>query len=388
MMHSAKWTASNVSTRVVLLLIFFISACTSITGRHDPLYRAEPHTSDIRATAENSVSGIVSISIEVTAGRMTDCSEFAVAQGMKTRSIIPCRIGATVTTNTCTFSGAPAVATCTATIPIQSSTLVSYVVSAVSGSGQTTTAPEIAYAGGTQTQQRVARPVYWHRKSTRGPFIELGLFPDSDYSAGVAAPLNPYRQFTDHLDSILGDVFFNTTDPIARTYTGNRRLFNLWAGPFGANSEGCARTFTGDAQSVSAVMDGSAILHRNDFTDCGSISAGGAGSVQATLSDPSYVLVHESGHFLFALSDEYAAGGHVTTMPCNNNYASQTACQAAAPAVGAATAQCQQMGTTGIWRIATADETMADRSLASDFRDDSAQCVANRFKACDNGSCY
>lgn len=384
-MQFAKW---NISTSVALVLSLLMSACTSITARHEPLYRAEPHTSEIRATAQNAQFGIVSISIEVTAGPMSDCSEFAVVPGMNTRSIIPCRNSATVTPNVCTFAGAPAVATCTATVPIQASTLVSYVVSAVSANGQTTTAPEVAYAGGTQLLQRVARPVYWHRQATLGSRIDLGLFPDSDYRTGIAVLLAPYRRFTDDVSVLLGSVFFNTTDLFASAYTGDRQFFNLWAGPFGANAEGCTRTFLGDTQPVSAVMDGSAILHRNAFRDCASISIGGAGSVQATEADPAWILVHESGHFLFGLSDEYDGGGYIASMPCNNVYATLQACQSAAPGNGATAAQCQQIGATGFWRIATANETMADRVLVSNFRDDSATCFSNRITSCHNGSCY
>jgi hypothetical protein len=316
---------------------------------------------------------------------MTDCSEFAIVPGMNTRSLIPCRSSAALTTHTCTFAGAPAVATCTASVPIQASTLVSYVVSAVSANGQTTTAPEIAYSGGTQTLQRLARPVYWHRQLSRSSRIDVGSFPDSDYAILV----NPYPQFTGHLGAILDGAYFNTSDPFARAYTQDRQFFNLWAGPFGADAEGCSRTIGGDAQSVAAVMDGSAIVHRSSFRDCASISVGGgAGSVQGTETDPAWLFVHESAHFLFGLSDEYSGGGYIATMPCNNVYANAPACQAAAPGNGATIAQCQQIGSTGFWRIATASETMANRNTSSDFRDDAARCVSNRLAACYNGSCY
>jgi hypothetical protein len=177
-------------------------------------------------------------------------------------------------------------------------------------------------------------------------------------------------------------------DTFADTYTGNRHLFNLWAGPFGANAEGCSRNFSGDALLVSAVMDGSAILHEKTFRDCASISLGGAGSTDATASDPAWLLTHESGHFLFGLSDEYAGGGYDPTQSCRNAYESQTACQTAAPGVGATTAQCAQIGMTGFWRIVGANETMADRQLSSNWRDDSNACVSNRFSSCFYGACY
>ena len=375
---------------VTLLLALSLSACTTIATSHDPLYRAQAHNSEIRATAQNTQVGITRIVIDVTTGSMTDCSEFAVVPGMNTRSVIPCRVGAAVTSHTCTFAGAPAVATCTTTVPIQASTMITYVASAVAANGQTTIAPEIAYSGGSQQPNRIARPVYWHRQLDRHTRIDLGLFPDADY--GTTGPLivDPYSRFTADLDPILDGAFFNTTDLFANRYTSDRQFFNLWAGPFGADAQGCTRSFTGDAVWVSAIMDGSAIVHRISFRDCGSITAGGggAGSVDATATDPSWLLVHESGHFLFGLSDEYVGGGYDATMPCNNVYQSQQACQSAAPGVGATAAQCAQIGTTAFWRIATANETMANRVLQSDFRDDAERCFSNRITSCYNGNCY
>jgi hypothetical protein len=165
----------------VLLLGSVAAGCTTVTTTHRPIYRAEPHTSEIRATAENPQFGISSIVINVTSGAMTDCSEFSVVPGMNTRSIIPCRGGAVQTANTCVFAGAPANATCNVSLPIERSTLVSYTVTATSGAGQTSTTDEVAYAGGTQILQRVARPVYWHRQASRGSRIDLAFFPDTDY---------------------------------------------------------------------------------------------------------------------------------------------------------------------------------------------------------------
>jgi hypothetical protein len=231
-----------------LLAVTALCACTTISTSHDPLYRAQAHDSEIRVTAQNMQVGIASISIEVTTGAMTDCSEFAVVPGMTTRSIIPCRVGAAVTSNMCTFSGAPAVATCTARVPIQTSTMVTYVASAVATNGQAIKAPEIAYSGGTGQPERIARPVYWHRQLNRVGRIDLGVFPDTDYRTGTPVFVDPYSRFTADLDTILDGAFFNTTDLFANRYTGDRQFFNLWAGPFGANAEGCTRTFTGDAR--------------------------------------------------------------------------------------------------------------------------------------------
>jgi hypothetical protein len=383
-------TLSKVTALITPLLVCIVTGCTQVTARHNPLYRASPHDSEIQATAQNDTFGISNISINVISGAMTDCSGFSAVHGMNTRSITPCRVGAIQTTNACTFAGAPTAATCTVTIPIEADTMVSYIVTVVAGNGIETTLPEISYSGGTLSQQRIARPVYWHRQQMRGSRIDLGAFPDFDYRAGLAVSLNPYRHFTDDLTAIFNGAFFNTTDSFASRYTADRQFFNLWAGPFGANAEGCSRSFNGDAMAVSAVMDGSTILHRNAFRDCASLTAGGggAGSVEASANDPAWLLTHESGHFLFQLSDEYDGGGYDATLSCPNVYSSMQTCQSAAPSVGAAATQCAKIGSQSFWRIVTTNETMSDRVLNSDLRDDAERCFTTRISSCSNGMCY
>jgi len=75
-----RWAVSPVAI-ATLLAVTALCACTTISTSHDPLYRAQAHDSEIRVTAQNMQVGIASISIEVTTGAMTDCSEFAVVPG-------------------------------------------------------------------------------------------------------------------------------------------------------------------------------------------------------------------------------------------------------------------------------------------------------------------
>jgi hypothetical protein len=139
------------------------------------------------------------------------------------------------------------------------------------------------------------------------------------------------------------------------------------------------------------------IFHRNPFRDCSSFTVAGgggaSGTVETTETNPGPLFVHESGHFLFALVDEYCCnGGYRTDLPCPNLYESQTACQSAAPAVGASTAQCTQINAQGgrvFWRISSAQETMDQQGLNTDFRDDSRACVRRYLEACKTGgSCF
>lgn len=373
--------------RVILLCatagVFATGCATSLTARHTPLYRASPHSSTIAANATNNQAGISQITIQVTRGTMTDCTELGVAP-----SVIPCRSGATVSGFGCGWGPTPpASATCSIALSLGQQELVTYRVTATPGSGSTRSTPEITYAAGFPPTAFIARPVWWHRGEDLATKIDLGLFPDADYSGD-------YLGFTNDLETLLTGTFFNSPQEFAQTYTLFRESHNLWAAPFGADAQGCSRAFSPAVTPVSAVMDGRAIVHRNDFRDCASISLGGAGSVWAGAGDADWILMHESGHFLHGQGDEYCCdGGYGTAGTCRNVFDSQNDCQTYAAANGFAAGLCQQIASgstmTGKWRMDDATlETMEDRTDSSDWRDNSRSCVQSRYGNCAGGSCY
>jgi hypothetical protein len=355
---------------------------TSISARHTPFYRASPHSSTIAVSAVNNQSGIRQIRVNVTRGTMTDCTELGGAP-----SVIPCRTGAVTTGHICPFSGSPASATCNVNLALGNREMVSYTATVTPSSGSSRSTVEVTYAAGFPPAAFIARPVWWHRDQGRAGKIDLGFFPDADYSGD-------YLQFTNHLEPLIAGVFFNSGQEFAQTYTLFRETHNLWAGPFGADAEGCSRSFNAQVTPVSAAMDGRAIVHRNDFRDCASISLGGSGSVFATAGDADWILVHESGHFLHGQGDEYCCdGGYGTSGSCKNVFGSQSACESYASANGFPAAQCTRIvsGTTqtNAWRVDDAQlETMRDRTDNSNWRNTSNQCVVQRYVACGGGSCY
>jgi hypothetical protein len=199
-----------------------------------------------------------------------------------------------------------------------------------------------------------------------------------------------YRAFTDDLQLVVLPVFYTDTNTYSTWTRTWKNLFNLWAGPTGGDGQGCTRTFAEPAATVRAAFDGTAILHRNAFRDCASISlGGGAGTAQTNLSDASWVLLHESGHFLFGLGDEYVGGGNASVSTPKNVEASKAACEATSTTYGVPTAQCVQIGTSGTWRNDDGQSTtMEDRTLASDWRTLSAKALGTHVSRCTSGACY
>lgn len=360
------------------ILILFAGCATRVSAIHDPLYRASSHTSTITATASNSSVGIKRVTITVTTGEMTDCTE----QG-RPPSIIPCRRNATTITHVCNYSGGPSSVTCTYSQAIGNQAIVSYQVEAEPVSGSSKSTSEITFSGGFPPTAGIARPIWWHRDQPMAGKIDIGFFPDQDYAGD-------YLDFTDDTETIALGAFFNGGQQFSSVYTLFNHNVNLWAAPFGADANGCSRSFNSLVTPIAAVSDGEAIVHKNFFRDCSAIALGGAGSVYGKAGDSDWIFVHESGHFLHGQGDEYCCdGGYATSGGCANVFSSKAACQAAASGHGADASNCVQIGTTGAWRNDDGTlETMVIENDNSNWRDDSSYCVIQRFIACGNGSCY
>jgi hypothetical protein len=292
--------------------------------------------------------------------------------------------------------------TCALPLALGDRRLVTYTATAKNGAGSTSSTSPVTYAAGaplTQAQINLplfgsftiawetARPVVWHTGAPGGGgtpanTIDVGFFPDADFGTN-------YLAFTNGLQTIAKGAFFNTTDQFASDYTVWKNLFNLWAGPAGADAQDCSRTIGGSAATVAGVTDGQAILHQNAFRDCADLALGGKGSTQTTLTDAAWVFVHESGHFLHGLGDEYVGGGNASVSDPANIYSSESSCKTAASNLSISQSFCAQIGTTGKWRMDDGNATtMEDRVLSSDWRTASDVAISRRVAKCVNGSCY
>ena len=189
---------------ILLAVVLYTGCTTSLSVIHNPLYRAAPHTSEITATAKNSSVGIEKISITVTTGEMTDCTELGVPPSM-----IPCRRNASTIVHECNFAGSPSTATCTYSQSLGNQSIVTYsaVAEPVSGSSRSTS--EITYSGGFPPTAGIARPVWWHRGDPLAGKIDIGYFPDADY-------MGLYTEFTDDIQVIILGSFFNSSQNLQK----------------------------------------------------------------------------------------------------------------------------------------------------------------------------
>lgn len=381
-------------------LLFLLTGCAGtprVSALHDPLYRAENHASTITARAMESRDGIASISIEAVVGELTACTgSFGFLP-----SLIPCRTGASTTAVLCIFPNVKTEVSCALPIAITPQRLVTYKATARSAKSRTAATGSVTYAGGAPLTQvqinagfvsipinwETARPVIWRTDAPssttdRGDKIDLGFVPDPD--------MPNYRAFTDDMQALVLPLLYTDTNQFSVWTRTWKNLFNVWAGPAGADGEGCTRTFNVPASTVRGAFDGTAILHRNAFRDCASISlGGGSGTTQTNLADAPWVLLHEAGHFLFGLGDEYFGGGNSSISKPMNVYGTEATCQSNSTTNSLPSSQCVQIGTSGTWRnddgVAT---TMEDRVLTSDFQTLSGRAMSNQVSACVSGACY
>lgn len=335
--------------------------------------------------------GIRRIDLRVVSGTIVGCSQ---VRGVD--SVTPCRKGALTETHTCQFGlepGHEAEAECVYRHTFGAGTLVTYQATATTGTGTSLRDDEISFSQEDSSTSKLLRPIIW--RSARAPLatIDIGFFPSGDYGNG-------YTAFLVDVEKLVSKVFFGTAS-FAAAYSESRGLFNIWAGPFGAEVSVCDRTFDAATSAMKTRLTGSVILHQNPFdgeaTDCATLSLG-SGSAEASVfteSDGSpEIFVHESGHFLHGLGDEYPCrGGYGTVDDCRNLFKSDQecdeyrghrihdgrcvplACPSAAP---------------DVWRIANDQTEIMEVFFSADaaWRLASRQCVQARFDKCRAGMCY
>jgi len=361
---------------------FIVVKPLSVRARHNPLYKAESHISTISANAEDSISGINKVTLTITKGKMTDCTELGAMA-----SVIPCRKDAVTFTHVCTYPAALTEVMCQYSENFGDEAIITYKAVAESGVGVATESEEITFAAGYPPSGVLARPIWWHRSDPMGSKIDIGFFPDADYT-GI------YSDFTPHLETIVSGAFFNI-QPFAQTYTENRKLFNLWAAPFGADAEHdlYSISFHSSLTPITGAMDGNVIVHKVQFRDFATLSLGGEGTVFGNAGDAGWIFMHESGHFLYGQGDEYCCdGGYGTAWACKNVFSSQSSCRSYALANSFNPDSCVEIASgtthTGAWRFDGDLDTLRDRNVYSDWRDGCRKCVLEILNRCATGSCY
>jgi hypothetical protein len=405
---------------LAIACVSMLSACsdTTISVRHDPPYRAEPHLSTISVTAR-SETGIKRIDVELLVGDLVACAS---STGLP--SMFPCRRrDAYWTTYTCNFdlppisgeepsaelpadvSAYPIEATCPVSRTLNALTLLTYRATVLDGSGRSTPTNYITYSGGAPpvAQPTVApsfadvlRPVWLEFDDSSIPaenmasHVDVAFLPEVDWGAD-------YRGFADSTGDIASHLVFeplngNEVPQVMADYLLSKRLFNYWVGPVGADADVhrdvCDLFSTGWVGAAQAVTDAQAIVHKIPFRDCS--RATGWGTV--TAEPNAYVTyAHESGHFLFSMGDEYQGAQGLALSDPPNNVATPEDCEQTASAYGFPVDLCVPIQSSPLWRITDGSPEIMAATLPFpwyDWQDTNNVLFQRRMAACLAGSCW
>jgi hypothetical protein len=203
----------------------------------------------------------------------------------------------------------------------------------------------IGFAVGTQAQSNEPIPVYTRGNSSTA--IDIVLIPvDYDQSAGRTT-----RDFVNAARDFIVNGYL-----AQRQIDDDRDRWNFYVNPV---TGGLAQTTVGTTVNrsvtqplnwtqVASVADSVAYVHNNGgWRDFGVFGGAGIGYFTILAGTPG-TIVHETGHALFGLSDEYCCDGGTTTStwPSPNIFTDQASCQSSATAHGVATGDCVQLSAT------------------------------------------
>ncbi|MEO8380714.1 MAG: hypothetical protein ABI779_13705 [Acidobacteriota bacterium] len=352
----------------ILLVVSVLSvACSHATliARHRPMHPGNAQAVTFEASAVNADR--VTLSYEryslTTGTGGTHVQTLAVAE---------------TEVKTCNPAGSSASITCTHTMPsafpFPAASLIAYTARAWDSEG-VSTAETYSFAAGDYPWPDDPIPIRLKGEAVRS--LDAVLIPDTDITVA---------SFRDQLDEVI-EMYFRYEQ--IRLFRGVHNFY--YSSRQGNYEELCNFTNPPNMANLLAVADSVAILHTTNLRDCRS------GIRMSSEIDYDKTLIHETGHALFGLMDEYCCDSSYASQPCQKNlYDSLASCQSDAPNVGLPASNCTQLaGTTTLnfWRI---DPTSGpgcmmgpgQHSSTSEFREACKRRMQWRYGKCLGGDCF
>ncbi len=168
--------------------------------------------------------------------------------------------------------------------------------------------------------------------------IDVVMVPDVSYQSQT-------DNFTKDAYNAIRDAYFRIgelgVDPIPSDYK-DRFNFYYYTGGFGNASDGCTGKLPSDFAKVAPFSDSGAILY--DSSNGGGCSGLGTPShLKAPARQPGQV-IHESGHSIYSLIDEYCGNTYYTEIsPVSNVWSSLSNCTSFATSKGWNASQCNRI---------------------------------------------
>lgn len=306
-----------------------LSGCPSpyVVIQHSPVVAKSSETVTFTAEVRDDGTGPANVEILVNAARVKTCRNLR-------------------TGDTCSYTGGPYRA--------YQGTTVSFLAKATDRRGRTDTRGYYYFAVTDNVYGwGVLKPIPARYVGPVGDKFDLAFHRDSDYA--------DFGDFVDDVEDKLYDVY---SEQAIIELPDNFDKFNFWIYPQVASSSGCG-TVGSDADTSMPWRDADAILHTASLQDCTSdahFSAEGHNTK---------AFLHESGHGVFGLADEYDGcyTYYFEPSPEPNIFDLETTCQAEQTAKSRAPGACWQFTACqgGWWGIhQLTDSTVMIRGMVGD----------------------
>lgn len=364
------------SLRLLLVCpVLALSACALPTVRalHSPFHPTS--TDRVTFTAEATApKGVAEISI---VGRLWGQNGFCAAY--VAGKCVPLPTFSVRTIKTCTFERPAEAAHCEATVdPFADGSFVTYGAKVKDAIGQTAEDLWIGFAAGAQADPNEPVAIYTRDRSDKA--IDVVLIP-VDYDG---TPGRSYRDFVSDARGLVVNGYLAHPE-----VTDQRSKWNFYANPVAGGLTQVIVSGNVASQSVTEPLNWSHIspladvvgyVHHNvNWRDFAVFNDTGTAHFTLQAWTPGTIM-HETGHAVFGLDDEYCCDGGQTTAawPHDNLFDDLASCQTSATAHGVAAASCTQLsgtngfcggvdaagkpvlgGTNGKWRQDTAGDLMS-----------------------------
>lgn len=168
--------------------------------------------------------------------------------------------------------------------------------------------------------------------------FDVVFIPDTD--------ITDMDTFRGHCRSMITDAVF--AEPSIRPWNTQ---FNFYINPLAGTATDYDRiSIDGSHQTPSnwgnlSFAEAKVLMHRNNLRDYAT------GGLFSTEQQNRGTMMHEGGHAMFGLADEYASGSHWQAAEYPNNWSTLADAQADAPSRHKTAADAQQMGTSGWYKL-------------------------------------
>jgi hypothetical protein len=287
-----------------------------------PVHPAKSQTVTYEATAEDA-AGISRIEIREEQRTLQVCGSGQTQPPCSTvvtsRQLAPCTFNAPL----------PIKATCT----VQSGSypdsvnFVGYGVTATNGSGFSSSEGYIYYAVGAYPWPNDPIPVYLTGDKPIHETIDLVFMPDKDYATAYPVADAWQEPFMQDVSGLLKNAYLSGSN-FSREVRSRRSTWNFYVTYEQADavaSFGCILNAPANWANLRMTVNAGLIVHTEDLRDCSQVLPDGS----LFSSEPaSYVpAIHETGHGVYGLADEYCGGGLFESEFAPNVHSNQTRCR-------------------------------------------------------------